>query len=191
MALRRVCVFCGSSSGFRPGYVNAARELGTELARRNIDLVYGGAKVGLMGALADSCLAAGGHVSGVMPQSLIDREVAHTGLSVFHVVTSMHERKALMAELADAFIALPGGFGTFDEFCEMLTWSQLGIQRKACGLVDLDGFYAPLLALFDRAVAEGFLRPQHRAMVIADESAVALLDRLVAYDVPDVPKWVK
>jgi uncharacterized protein (TIGR00730 family) len=160
-------------------YRETAVQVGECLARRGIGLVYGGANVGLMSALADTALAGGGEVIGVIPRTLVDREIAHGGLSELRVVETMHERKALMAELADAFLALPGGYGTLDELCEMLTWSQLGICRKPCGLLNLAGYYDGLLALLDHAVAEGFLRPQNRALLTSDTDAVRLIERLV------------
>ncbi len=163
----RICVFCGSSRGNRPAYREAAERVGSLLAGRGIGLVYGGGNIGLMGLMADAALAAGGEVIGVMPRRLVRREVAHRGLTELREVNSMHERKALMADLSDAFLALPGGYGTFEEFCEMLTWTQLGIHAKACGLLNVEGFFDPLLALFDRAVAEGFLKAQHRTLVLA------------------------
>jgi len=187
--IHSVCVFCGSNAGRRPEYQRAAQEMGTLLARRNIRLIYGGGNVGLMGALADACLAAGGAVTGVIPQALGDKELAHWGLTELHIVKSMHERKAMMAELAGAFIALPGGFGTFEEFFEVLTWTQLGLQRKACGLVNVLGYYDSLLALADRAAEDGFLQPQHREMVVAAESPAAVLEMVLHFQPPSVPKW--
>ena len=179
--MKRVCVFCGSNAGLRPEYGIAAQELAIALARRGLGLVYGGGNVGLMGVLADSMLKAGGEVIGVIPQSLVAREVAHHGVSELRVVETMHQRKALMCELSDAFIALPGGFGTLDEFFEILTWSQLGIHGKPSGLLNVSGFYDPLLAMLDHAVVERFLRPAHRELVIADTDADALVQRLVSF----------
>ncbi len=193
MELRRLCVFCGSSLGARPEYHEAARRLGDELARRRIGLVYGGAHVGLMGVVADACLQAGGDVTGVIPRSLVEAEVAHTGLDDLRVVATMHERKALMADLSDGFVALPGGFGTMDEFCEVVTWSQLGLHPvpKPCGLLDVAGFYSPLVELFDAARDEGFLRPGHRELVLVEEDPVAMLDALAAWTAPPpTRKWV-
>jgi len=161
----RWCVFCGSSAGTNPVYRAAARELGTALAAANIELVYGGGHVGLMGAVADAVLAAGGTVIGVIPRTLAEREVAHLGLTQLHVVESMHERKALMADLSDGFVALPGGFGTFEEFCEAVTWVQLGIQTKPCVLLDVNGYYEPLIAMFDRAVEDGFVNMKNRLII--------------------------
>ncbi|MCX6597149.1 MAG: TIGR00730 family Rossman fold protein [Acidobacteria bacterium] len=187
---RRICVFCGSSLGRRPEYAQAAAALGTLLAERGLALVYGGANVGLMGIVADACLAVGGEVIGVMPRLLVEKEVAHTGLSKLHVVESMHERKALMAELSDAFIAIPGGFGTLDELCEILTWAQLGLHHKPTGLLNVAGYFAGLIALLDHAVAEQLLKPRHRELLLADDDAGQLLTRCL--DAPPVPassKW--
>jgi uncharacterized protein (TIGR00730 family) len=164
--------------------------LARHLADRKIAIVYGGSRVGLMGVMADAALAAGGEVIGVIPQSLVAKEIAHTGLSDLRIVESMHQRKALMADLSDAFIALPGGFGTLDEFCEILTWTQLGLQKGPCGLLNVEGYYNLLLNMFDHAVAEQFIRPQHRGMVIADEGPEALVTRLMEYEVPQVAKWI-
>jgi uncharacterized protein (TIGR00730 family) len=178
--LPRICVFCGSGDGARPVYREIAIEVGRTLAQRGIGLVYGGAHVGLMGALADAALAADGEVIGVIPRSMVDRELAHTALTKLHVVDSMHERKALMAELSGAFLALPGGFGTLEEFCEVLTWSQLGFHRKPCGLLNVAGYYDALLAQFDHAAAERFVRPANRALVVSDADPARLIDRLLA-----------
>jgi uncharacterized protein (TIGR00730 family) len=174
----RICVFCGSSAGARPEYALAAEQLAREMTRRGIGLVFGGGAIGLMGVIADAMLAAGGHAIGVIPHALVAREIAHRGLPDLRVVNSMHERKAMMAGLADAFIAMPGGFGTFEEFCEVVTWTQLGVHRKACGLLNVGGFYDPLIALFDRAVAEGFVKPENRPIVVAHANPAALLDEL-------------
>lgn len=187
--VKSVCVFCGSSFGNRPEYRQAAEELGTLIARRGLQLVYGGAKVGLMGTVSDACMAAGGVVVGVMPRLLVDKEIAHRGLSDLRIVESMHERKALMAELADAFIALPGGFGTFEEFFEIATWTQLGMQRKAYGLLNVAGYYDLLIAQADHAVAEGFLKRQHRAMLLAEADVSVLLDLVCAYEPAVSGKW--
>lgn len=186
----RLCVFCGSSSGQDPIYLETARALGETMAAQGIELVYGGASVGLMGAVADAALAKGGHVIGVMPQALVDKEIAHGGLSDLRVVGSMHERKALMSELADGFIALPGGVGTLEEWFEVWTWSQLGIQRKPCGLLNVAGYYDHLLAFLDHVTAERFLAPDHRAMVLVDEDGDRLLDRLAGYRHPYTEKWL-
>ncbi len=175
MALRSVGVFCGSNPGRRPGYRAGAAALGRQLAGRGIRVVYGGAHVGTMGALADAVLAAGGEITGVIPAQLAEAEVAHPGLADLRVVGSMHERKAAMAELSDGFIALPGGVGTLDEFAEAVTWSQLGLHAKPTGLLNLLGYYDDLLRFLDHAVAERFLRPAHRDMVLADADPAALL----------------
>ena len=188
--MRSVCVFCGSSPGTRPAYHRAAQQVGERLAGRGLRLVYGGGRVGLMGAVADAALQAGGEVIGVIPEALLRKELGHPGLSHLHVVDSMHERKALMAELADAFIALPGGYGTLEEFCEVLTWSQLGIHQKPCGLLDVEGFYTPLWMLIEHAVAEGFVHPDHRALVLRDVDADRLLDALERYTPPPTLKWI-
>jgi hypothetical protein len=188
--MRRICVFCGSSSGTRQNYQKAAQAVGRLLCRRGIELVYGGGNVGLMGVLANACLNEGGRVIGVIPQALADRELAHTGLTELRIVSSMHERKALMADLSDAFVCLPGGYGTWEEFFEVLTWSQLGIQRKACGVLNVDGYYDPLLAMADKALSEGFIRPIHRDSLLSDADPERLLDRLGNYSVPALDKWI-
>jgi len=180
MPLTRVCVFCGSSKGNAPEFRAAAEDLAREMAARKIGLVFGGGCVGLMGLVADAVLAAGGHAIGVIPDALVAREIAHRGLPDLRVVRSMHERKATMAELSDAFIALPGGFGTFEELCEAITWTQLGLHRKRCGVLNVRGFYDPLLALFDSAVRAGFIRDANRDIVTATDNPAELLDRLAA-----------
>ena len=189
--LRRVCVFCGSSPGRLPLYGDAARATGRALLERGLGLVYGGGNVGLMGVVADTVLEGGGEVIGVIPEALMAREVGHRELTELHVVRTMHERKAMMADRADAFLALPGGFGTFEEFCEVLTWSQLGFHPKPCGLLNAGGYYDPLLALFDRGVDEGFIRPQHRALVIEETDPVRLIDRFADFQPPTIGKWIK
>ena len=178
LLVRSICVFSGASPGGQAEYAAAAQELGAELAARHIRLVYGGASVGLMGVVADSALAAGGEVIGVIPQQLVDREVVHRGLSDLRITSSMHERKALMAELSDGFVALPGGYGTLEEFAEVLTWSQLGLQCKPCGLLNVADFYRPLLEFFDHAVNEQFVCAEHRDLILADTDAARLLDAL-------------
>jgi uncharacterized protein (TIGR00730 family) len=188
--LRRICVFCGSSSGTRQVYQEAAQTVGRLLCRRGIELVYGGGNVGLMGAVANACLNEGGRVIGVIPRALADREVAHTGLTELHIVSSMHERKSVMADLSDAFVSLPGGYGTWEECFEVLTWSQLGIQRKACGVLNVNGYYDPLLEMVDRALSEGFMREVHRDLLLSDSDPEHLLDRLSNYAVPTVDKWI-
>jgi uncharacterized protein (TIGR00730 family) len=189
-ALRRACVFSGSSPGADPAYGAMAERLGRLLAAQGIELVYGGASVGLMGRLAAGALAAGGSVIGVIPQALVDLEVAHAGLADLRVVGSMHERKALMADLADAFIALPGGLGTLDELFEILTWAQLGLHHKPIGLLDVGGYFHALLDVLDRAVAARFLQPAHRAMLLVADDPQALLDACRAYRPPPPFKWV-
>ena len=187
----RLCVFCGSSSGQDPVYLEAARSLGETLAANGIELVYGGASVGLMGAVADAVLARGGHVIGVMPQALVDKEIAHRGLSDLRVVGSMHERKALMAELADGFVALPGGLGTFEELFEVWTWAQLGYHRKPCALLNAGGFYDKLTDFLDDVVDRGFVKPIHRAMLIVESKPAALVEAVRSYEPPKVDKWIK
>ncbi len=188
--LKRVCVFCGSSPGSSPVFVQMARKLGRTLARRGIGLVYGGGSIGLMGAIADAVLGEGGEAVGVIPKALQLRELAHPRLSALHVVGSMHERKAKMAEMAEAFIALPGGMGTLEEFAEILTWAQLGLHERPCGLLDVAGYYDPLVAFFDRAAALGFVRPEHRRMVLIEKEPEALLDAFLAYRAPGVERWI-
>ncbi|MGO4523382.1 TIGR00730 family Rossman fold protein [Microvirga sp. 2MCAF35] len=187
----RLCVFCGSSSGQDPIYFAVARSLGETLAVQGIELVYGGASVGLMGAVADAALEKGGHVIGVMPQALVDKEIAHRSLGDLRVVGSMHERKALMAELSDGFIALPGGLGTFEELFEVWTWAQLGYHRKPCALLNAGGFYDKLTDFLDDVVERGFVKPIHRAMLIVEEEPAALIAAVRAYEPPKVDKWIK
>ncbi|MBN1991194.1 MAG: TIGR00730 family Rossman fold protein [Anaerolineae bacterium] len=186
--MKRICVYCGSSPGGRPEYVQAARELGRVLADRNIGLVYGGGNVGLMGELARTVLAANGEVIGVIPTSLAQKEVALTQIADLRLVNSMHERKALMADLADGFIALPGGLGTFEEFFEVITWAQLGLHAKPCGLLNVSQFYAKLIAFVDYAVQEQFIRPEYRAMILVDETPQTLLQKFAAYQPPQIDK---
>ncbi len=190
-ALRRVCVFSGSSFGARPTYADAAAALGRELVARGIGLVYGGGSVGLMGVVADAVLAADGEVIGVIPRALATKEIAHQGLADLRVVPSMHDRKALMTELADGFVALPGGFGTFDELFEAITWAQLGLHQKPIAVLDVGGYFGPLLALLDRATEERFVRPEHRALVIDDADPARVLDRMAAFRPAAAPtKWI-
>jgi uncharacterized protein (TIGR00730 family) len=186
----RLCIFCGSSPGARPGYAAATAELAQLLAARGIGIVYGGASVGLMGLLADTAMEAGGEVIGVIPESLEDKEIGHQGLTHLRVVASMHERKALMAELSDGFIALPGGSGTLEELFEVFTWSQLGLHRKACALLNVEGYYDGLAAFLDHAVDERFLRAEHRAMLLCERTPAAVLDALEAFEPPVVDKWI-
>jgi uncharacterized protein (TIGR00730 family) len=189
--MRRLCVFCGSNSGHAPAYRSLAVQLGQTLARRRIELVYGGGRVGLMGVLADAALDAGGVVIGVIPQALLDREIGHRGLTELQVVGSMHERKALMAELADGFVALPGGIGTLEELFEMWTWAQLGLHAKPCGLLEAEGFFAPLVGFLDHLVATGFVSPAHRRMLVTAGSPDELLAGFAGYEAPRVGKWVE
>ena len=188
--MRRICVYCGSNSGLGDAYVTAARDLAAALVDRKIGIVYGGAGIGVMGALADAAISAGGEVIGVIPRSIADRELAHTGISQLHVVETMHERKALMAELSDGFIALPGGIGTLEEFFEALTWAQLGIHNKQCGLLNVDGYFTSLLAFLDEAVERRFLPEAQRSMIIVERDPSALLDAFAWYKPPRVTKWL-
>jgi uncharacterized protein (TIGR00730 family) len=185
-----ICVFCGSSPGNDPAYAEAARSLGRTLAEGDITLVYGGGHVGLMGVVADAALGAGGEVIGVMPKSLVEREIGHTGLTKLHVVRSMHERQGLMSELSDGFVALPGGNGTLEEFFEVLTWAQLGEHRKPCGLLNVASYYDPLLAVFDQMVDRAFLKREHRELVLVEKDPSALLERFEGYEPPKTIKWI-
>ncbi len=189
--MRRVCVFCGASPGARPAYAEAARELARELVARDIGVVYGGGGVGLMGELADAVLAEQGEIIGVIPRALVEKEIGHRGLSDLRVVGSMHERKALMAELSDAFIALPGGLGTLEELFEVYTWSQLGLHRKPCALLNVEGYYDGVGAFLDHAVSERFVRSEHRSLLLMEADAAQLLERLAAFEPEAVPpKWI-
>ncbi|MBI4206704.1 MAG: TIGR00730 family Rossman fold protein [Betaproteobacteria bacterium] len=190
MDVRSVCVFCGSNVGKSEIYAQAARGLARAIVGEGLKLVYGGGNIGLMGVLAEAALAAGGHVTGVTPRSLLEKEVVHTGLTDLRVVESMHERKALMAELSDAFIALPGGLGTLEETFEILTWAQLGFHRKPCGVLNVAGFYDKLGAFLDYAVDERFIKPEHRAMLLVDVDPAVLVARLKTHRVPAVSKWI-
>jgi len=189
--MRAVCVFCGSNAGARPIYMEAAQEVGRAIAARGLELVYGGAAVGLMGALADAALRAGGKVVGVIPRALVEREIAHPGLSETHEVTSMHERKAMMADRSDAFLALPGGAGTLEETFEAWTWAQLGHHRKPVGLLNVDGFFDLLLSFLDNQCRELFVRREHREMLIVDNDPERLLARFETYRPPVVEKWIR
>ncbi len=191
--MKRICVFCGSSPGAKSDYVQTARLLGVTLAQRNITLVYGGASVGLMGQLAKACLDAGGQVIGVIPKALVGMEVAYTQLVQLEVVGSMHERKARMAELADGFIGLPGGLGTLEEFFEVLTWAQLGMHQKPCGLLNICHYYDSLVAFLDRAVEQQFVEQAHREMIQIDDSVDGLLSKFETYQAPQTDKaaWVR
>jgi uncharacterized protein (TIGR00730 family) len=189
--VRRVCVFCGSSPGARPAYGDAAEELAHLLVSEGIGVVYGGGGVGLMGRLADAVLAEGGEAIGVIPEPLVAREIGHPGLTDLRIVGSMHERKALMAELADAFVALPGGLGTVEELFEVYTWAQLGLHRKPCGLLDVEGYYAGIAAWLEHAVRERFLREEHRALLIVEPEPAVLLERLRRFEPAAAqPKWI-
>ncbi len=188
--MKSLCVYCGSSSGCAPAYTAAARELGQLLAAQQIELIYGGGRVGLMGVLADAVLDAGGRVQGVIPQSLADREVAHLGLTQLHVVDSMHQRKALMAELADGFLALPGGLGTFEELFEIWTWAQLGMHAKPIGLLNVAGYFNLLLRFLDHAVSHQLLKPVHREVLIVSTDPAEML-RMLRQALPVItPKWI-
>ena len=191
--MKRIAVFCGSGKGHsgRPHYLEAARDAGRTLAERGIVVVYGGGRTGLMGALADSALEAGGEVIGVIPESIAALEVAHTALTDLHIVSYMHERKALMASLADAFLALPGGYGTFEEFFEALTWAQLGLHRKPCGLLNVEGYYSHFLAQVNHAVNEEFIPPAHQDLILHGADLNPLLDRLRDYIPPPLHRWLE
>jgi uncharacterized protein (TIGR00730 family) len=190
--MQRLCVFCGSSTGARPSYSAAACALGAALARRGIGLVYGGGSIGLMGVVADTVLAAGGQVIGVIPRGLYSAEIAHAGLSEMRVVSSMHERKAVMASLADGFVALPGGLGTFEELLEMLTWLQLGIHRKPVAVLDVEGYWRGLRMLLDDAVAAAFIEPARADMLLVERDVDALLDRALGWTPPELPRiWLQ
>jgi uncharacterized protein (TIGR00730 family) len=189
--LKRICVFCGSSVGARPAYKEVAERLGELLAERGIGVVFGGGCIGLMGALADAALRKGGEVIGVIPKSLLRREIAHQGVTKLHVVETMHQRKALMADLSDAFIALPGGYGTLEEFTEAVTWSQLGIQQKPCGLLNIDKYWDGLLAVLDHAVDEQFVRPENAQLVLVAQTPEWMLERLQDWTPPEhIEKWL-
>jgi uncharacterized protein (TIGR00730 family) len=188
--MHRIGVYCGSNAGARPEYAQAAAGFARLLAARGIGIVYGGGNVGLMGVVADETLAAGGEIIGVIPQGLVDREVVHGGVSDLRIVESMHERKALIADLADAFVALPGGLGTLDELFEIWTWAQLGFHAKPCGLLNVADYFTPLVAFLDRTVAEGFVHAEHRRMLVIESDPERLLDRFAAYAAPHVPKWL-
>lgn len=188
--MRRICVFCGSNTGRAGVYREAAVHLGRVLCARGLGLVFGGGKVGMMGTIADEVMRQGGEAIGVIPQSLVSKEIAHDGLTELRVVQSMHERKAMMAELSDGFIGLPGGWGTFEELFEVMTWAQLGLHRKPCGILNAGGYFDPLLAFLDHAMVEGFVRPEQAPMLIVDTSPEALLDRFARYEPPVIRKWI-
>jgi len=188
--MARICVFCASTPGTRPDYADGARALARAIVQGGHSLVYGGGNVGLMGVVADAVLALGGEVTGVIPHALMAREIGHGGVTRLHVVDSMHERKALMADLSDAFVALPGGVGTFEELFEAITWTQLGLHRKPCGVLNVGGFYDGLLAFLDHAWTEGFIKPETRAIVVAGTDPADLLARMLATEIPPVPRWI-
>jgi len=188
--MKRICVFCGSNNGANPIYLETAETVGQFFVSNHIELVYGGGRVGLMGKIADTVLAGGGKVIGIIPESLAVKEVAHQSLTTIHIVNSMHQRKALMAEYADGFIALPGGFGTFEEFCEIVTWAQLGIHQKPCGLLNAGGFYDNLIAMFDFSAAENFIRNEHRNLVLVERDIEKLHELMVNFRPPLIEKWL-
>lgn len=188
--MKRICVFCGSNSGIDPIYLETAEKVGKFLVAENIELVYGGGRVGLMGKVADTVMENGGKVIGVIPHDLSQKEIAHQNLTELHVVDSMHQRKAMMAELADGFIALPGGVGTFEEFCEIVTWAQLGIHTKPCALMNIGGFYDAFIAMFDHSMNQGFIRPQHRALVLVESEIGKLYQLMKEYRPPIIEKWL-
>ena len=191
MKLRTVCVFCAAGAGREPGYAAEAHAMGDYLARSGRRLVYGGGRTGLMGALAEGALAAGGEVIGIMPKHLVDHEVAHTGLTELRVVGSMHERKAMLAELSDGFLALPGGLGTLEELFEIWTWGQLGLHRKPYGMLNVNEYFTPLLTFLDHAVTEQFFRPEYRDLLVVDTDPAALIARMEAMEPPPLPRWVQ
>ncbi|HEY4259755.1 MAG TPA: TIGR00730 family Rossman fold protein [Schlesneria sp.] len=188
--LQRLCVFCGSSAGSDPIHAQMAGNMGASLAREGIELVYGGGSIGLMGAVADAVLKSDGHVIGVIPRFLATRELLHQGVSDMRITETMHERKALMSELSDAFVALPGGLGTYEELFEVLTWAQLGLHRKPTGLLNIAGFFDPLIALIDRAITDGFCRDEHRQLFVVDDQPEGLLQKLREHEMPTVKKWI-
>jgi hypothetical protein len=188
---RRVCVFCGSNVGTDPLYAEGAAELGREIVRRGWGLVYGGGSIGLMGVVADAVLAAGGEVTGVIPEMLATKELLHPRATEMHIAPTMHARKALMEELSDAFVALPGGYGTFEELLEIITWAQLGIHSKPIGLFNVAGFYDRLIGFFEHAIKEGFIKAKHRGLIVTAEGPGELLDRLVRHEMPQVKKWIR
>jgi uncharacterized protein (TIGR00730 family) len=188
--MQRICVFCGSNPGAKPIYTEAAKALGMALVRNGIELVYGGGRVGLMGTIATTVMEAGGRVIGVIPKGLADVEIAHQNLTELHIVKSMHERKAMMADYADGFIAMPGGYGTMEEFCEIVTWTQLGIHRKACGIFNVDGFYDGFLTFVRHAVQEAFISPIHGDIIITGTDPDDLIKRIITYTPAFTPKWL-
>lgn len=188
--MKRICVFCGSNPGVNPVYMKTAEKTGRFLAENKIELVFGGGRVGLMGKIADTVMANNGKVIGIIPRSLAEKEVAHGGLTELLIVKSMHERKALMEEMSDGFIALPGGFGTFEELCEIITWAQLGIHDKPCGFLNINGYYDSLIELFDKATNEAFIRPEHRKLVLIENKIEDLYELMKNYEPPFIEKWI-
>lgn len=191
MILQTVCVFCAAGDGRNPTYVAHARQMGRYLAESGRRIVYGGGRTGLMGALAEGALGAGGEVVGIMPKHLVDHEVAHTGLTELRVVASMHERKAMLADMSDGFLAMPGGLGTLEELFEIWTWGQLGLHRKPYGILNVHGYFTPLLAFLDHAVGEQFVRPEYRALLVVETDPAALIARMEAMEPPPLPRWVQ
>ncbi|CAN5778008.1 TIGR00730 family Rossman fold protein [soil metagenome] len=189
--MKSICVYCGASAGFSASYAAGARNLAASLAEQQISLVYGGGNVGLMGIIADEMLRLGAHVTGVIPQALVEKEVSHTGLSQLHIVRNMHERKALMAELSDGFIAMPGGIGTLEELFEMFTWSQLGFHQKPLGLLNIDGFYDGLIMFLRHTVNKGFLRPEHMELLLTESNPSLLMRSLKDFHSPTINKWLQ
>ena len=189
--MKKFCVFCGSSTGMSPAYSRAAQDLGVSLVDHGLGLVYGGGNVGLMGVVADAVLGRGGEAIGVIPQALVDKELAHRGLTDLRIVHSMHDRKALMAELADGFIALPGGYGTLEEFCEIITWTQLGLHDKPFGLLNVERFYDPFLQQIEHAITEGFIRNDNRSLILVGNEPGPLVEHLLQFKPPAVPKWIR
>lgn len=195
VVVKRVCVFCGANPGTNPAYAEAARDLGTRIANTKVDgqrleLVYGGGSVGMMGIVADAVLAAGGRAIGVIPKGLASKEIAHQSLTEQHIVANMHERKAMMAELSDAFIAMPGGFGTFEELFEVTTWGQLGIHRKPVAVLNVAGYYDALISMMDKARDDGFIGPEYRQLLMDESDPQALIDLVVRYESPNLPTWM-
>lgn len=190
MTMQRICVYCGSSPGAHDAYSAAAKDLAGVLVQNDLELVYGGSSTGMMGVLADAVLALGGKVHGVIPKILEEKEIAHNGLTELHVVSSMHARKSMMATLSDGFIALPGGFGTLEELIEIVTWGQLRFHEKPCGVLNVRGFFDHLLAFLDHTQAEGYLRPENRAMLLSDDNALGLIRQFERYSAPHIDKWI-
>ncbi len=189
--MKSICVFCGSNPGTNPVYMKTAEKLGLFLAEKGVSVVYGGGRVGLMGQVADTVMENGGKVIGIIPHSLAEKEVAHQGLTELHVVDSMHTRKAMMAEYSDGFIALPGGFGTFEELCEIITWAQLGFHSKPCGFLNIEGYYDPLVELFDKATREKFVRVEHRKLVLIENEIEKIFEAMINYRPPKLEKWLE